>query len=102
MAFDFSKVRDVANMVARTIGISESVFDMIGADLRNQIDALENRSGVLTPTSKIVNFAWSRVLAERIKGGNDIRVLDLIANLFSFVAKDGVRLFVNRNVDQIR
>ncbi len=99
--FELSQVRDVADMVAGSIGFSDRESHAIGTNLRNQLDALENGSRVFSPPPKIVNLSRPRFVGESFEGPNHISTLDLVPHLFPFVAENGVGLTGNGHMHEV-
>ena len=88
-------------MVAFAIVFTQCPFHFAATDIRNQIDALQNTSGIVSSATNIIDLAWSWILGKSIESANNIAAFDLVADLLTFITEDGVGLSRDGHVDEI-
>src|SRR5262245_34206358 len=91
MTAELPQVGDITNVVADAVGFHIAPIHRASQTIFQQTEAFEDRRTVFASTTQVVDLARPWVGSERFKGSNDIGAMDLIADLLSLVAKDGIR-----------
>src|SRR5262249_3353431 len=95
------QVRNVADVIAASGRIYILVFHPFARDFAYGFEGFQDGNGVLSPASDVVNFCWARSRDEAFDESGDIDTMNVITNLFSFVAKDPISSLFNVAMYQI-
>src|SRR5665213_4132798 len=88
-------------MVADAVGVLIGEAGAFAGHAGDHFDAFEQACGVVLAAAQVVNLAGAGGLGEMPEGVDHIMAVNLIADLFSLVAEDGVGAFVKGDVNQI-
>lgn len=91
----------VADMVSRAILINVLVFHRLAGYLRNKSESLQYGYRVVTSTTKIVNFAFSRCGDESLDKCHNVVAVYVVSDLLSFVTEYLVGTALDIAFDQI-
>ena len=88
-------------MVSRAILINVLVFHRLAGYLRNKSESLQYGYRVVTSTTKIVNFAFSRCGDESLDKCHNVVAVYVVSDLLSFVTEYLVGTALDIAFDQI-
>ena len=77
-------------MVPFSILVDVFVRHLLSGNLRDQRKGFKNRDRITAPASKIINFTNPRRLDKLVHELPDIVRMDVVAHLFTFIAKNFV------------
>ena len=88
-------------MIAHSRLIQVNVFLLAARDRGDQVERFQDRAGMVLAAAKIVDFPATRVFRDLIDEFRDVGRVDVIADLFSLVAKYSVGAFFQIAADQV-
>ena len=77
-------------MVAFAIFVDVSPVEFLASQLLDFGNSFEHGHAVFAAATHVVDLAGAGVGGESLDGANDVMAVNVVANLLSFVAKDGV------------
>ena len=101
MGRHFFQIADIANMIAFTILIDILVLHLLPRNSLNHVEGLKNGATIPAASAQIVHFAASRILNEGVNESRDIKRVNIVSYLFSFISKDAVLLALQIAFDEI-
>src|SRR5215470_7806905 len=102
MLFEFGEIGDVADVVALASLFDVTPVQFLPGELLAAIDGFHHRYAVFAPTAHVVNLARPRIGGELLDGANHVVTMDVVANLFALVPKNGIFRAADRAFHQIR
>ena len=88
-------------MVSFAVLIDIFVGHLLSGDLFDQIKRFQNRDGVIATTAQVVNLRNPRCLDELIHELRDVERMDIVANLFAFIAEHLIGSALEITPDQV-
>ena len=85
-------IADVPDVIANPIVLRERIVHFLAGHLLTGLDRFLHRAIAMAAAPRIVNLGDPRVLAEVPEHVDEVARMDVVANLFSFIAKYCVRL----------
>ncbi len=90
VGLEFAEVGNVADVIAFAIFVDVRPVEFFSGQLLDFGNSFEHGDAVFAATSHVVDLAGTGVGGEGLDGANDVVAVNIVANLFSFVAKDGI------------
>ena len=94
MLFEFRNVADIPDMVADAVGFIILRNGFFSKDIFQFFDGFEHRNIGVPCATGVINFALPRILVKMPKHIDEVETVDIVADLFSLVAKN--RVFLSR------
>jgi hypothetical protein len=102
MVLKFRRVADPPDVIARAVLVRVRPVHLSPGELAAEGDRFEDRAVAEPATTDVVNLSHARLREELTERGNQIRTVDVVADLLSLVAVNGVRRSCHRAFHQIR
>src|SRR5262252_1040601 len=102
MLLEFSQVRDVANVISLSRFLNITPRQFLAAHLLDALDGFQHRNAVLASAAEVVDLAGPRIRGKFLDCPNHVVAVDVVAHLFAFVAKNGIRAAAERHLYEIR
>src|SRR5258708_5698594 len=99
---EFGEIRNVADVVALAVFIDVVPVQFLAGHLFNFGDGFEHGNAVRAASTKVIDFARSRIRRKLFYSANYIMTVNIVAHLFPLVAKYRIRCATERYLYQIR
>src|SRR6185369_474421 len=101
MTFHLGQITVVADMVADPVLVHISVDLLFAGKLLGQVECLQNGTGIIFASSKIIDLAAAWSFVKGMDKTCHILRMDIVPHLLSFIAKDRVVAFFQIALHQI-
>ncbi len=102
MRAEFGEIRNVADVVALAVFIDVVPVQFFAGHLFNFSDGFEHGNAVRAASAKVIDFARPRVHGKLFYSANYVVTVNIVAHLFTLVAKYRIRCATERYLYQIR
>jgi hypothetical protein len=102
MTLQPGEVADVANVVAIAIFIDVFVIHLLPGQLLDTVKSFEDRARILPTNADVIHLTTTWVVVDLFDGPRNVVAVDVIADLFTLVAKDAISPAQKLNFNQVR
>jgi hypothetical protein len=101
MGLKLAHIADITDVVAFAVLVLIDAVELAASQQLDVADSLKNRDAICTPAADVIDLAREGVGSERLHRTDHIVAMDIVTNLFAFVAVDVVSLPIHGYLDQI-
>ena len=101
VGFKFGEVGDIADVVADAVLVHIVPVELFAGKLLDFGDGFEDGDAILAAAAEVIDFTRAGIVREFLDGADDVTAMDIVADLFGFVAEDGVGAAGQSDFDEI-
>src|SRR6266567_3974947 len=98
----FAQIGDIADVIAFAGFFHIFPGELFAGHILNFGYGFKHRNAVSAPATEVINFAWTRARCKFLNCAYNVMAVNVVANLFGLVTKNGIAAAAKRNLYQIR